>query len=89
MKWNLDIEPSAIFSPCGKIVSGCYLILDLNIKGLQETSVLKTGEEAAIPPDIVIVAYLKTEDFGFCFKLNHSKSVGSVSKLMCLVASSG
>jgi hypothetical protein len=41
MKWNLDIEPNAIFFPPEKTVSGCYLILDLNIKGLQKTSVLR------------------------------------------------
>lgn len=35
MKLNLDIEPNAIFFPCTEPVSGCYLILDLNIKDLQ------------------------------------------------------
>lgn len=49
----------------------------------------RTRDEAGIPPDIVMVAYLKPEILGFCFKLNHSQSVANISKLTHLVLSNG
>ena len=34
MEWNLDMGPNAVlFFSHSEMVSGCYLILELNIKG--------------------------------------------------------
>lgn len=83
MEWNLDMGPNAVlFFSHSEVVSGCYLILALNIKGsgllLGNVDSRKFSAERkrgkAVDPTRLCDAELSANSFFFLFLLNHSEA---------------